>query len=65
LKNSDAVVDINRASETIRENKYILTKENLGYYEMKKHDPWLEEGCSKLLDRRKPANYSGYRIYVK
>jgi hypothetical protein len=27
----------------------------LGYYELKKHKPWFDEGCSKLLDQRKQA----------
>jgi hypothetical protein len=31
----------------------ISAKESLGYYEVKKHKPWLDEGCSKLLDQRK------------
>jgi hypothetical protein len=34
----DAEVGINRASETIRENKKISAEEFLGYYELKKHD---------------------------
>jgi hypothetical protein len=24
-----------------------------GYFEFKKHKPWFDEGCSKLLDQRK------------
>jgi hypothetical protein len=55
LENLDAEEDINRAGETIRENITISTKESVGYYEMKKHKPWLDEGCSKLLDQRKQA----------
>jgi hypothetical protein len=27
--------------------------EALGYYELKKHKPWFDDGCSKLLDQRK------------
>jgi hypothetical protein len=27
----------------------------LGYYELKKHKPWFNEGCLKLLDQRKQA----------
>jgi hypothetical protein len=46
-------VDFNRDWETIRENIKILAKEKLGYFEFKKHNPWLDEGCSKLLDQRK------------
>jgi hypothetical protein len=30
-------------------------KESLGYYELKQHKPWYDEGCSKLLDQRKQA----------
>jgi hypothetical protein len=41
--------------ETIRENINISTKESLGYFELKKHKPWFDEGCSKLLDQRKEA----------
>jgi hypothetical protein len=32
-----------------------LAKESLGYHELKKHKPWFDEGCSKLLDQRKQA----------
>jgi hypothetical protein len=30
-------------------------EESLGYYELKKHKPWFNEGCSELLDHRKQA----------
>jgi hypothetical protein len=33
----------------------ISAKESLGYYEFKKHKPWFDEGCSKLLRERKQA----------
>jgi hypothetical protein len=46
-------VDINRAWETIRENIKISAKGTLDYYETKKHQPQLDEGCSKLLDQGK------------
>jgi hypothetical protein len=39
----------------IRENIKISAKVSLGYYELKKHKPWFDEGCSKLLDQRKQA----------
>jgi hypothetical protein len=45
----DAEVEINSAWETIRENIKISDKE------LKKHKPWFDEGCSKLLDQRKQA----------
>jgi hypothetical protein len=48
-------VDINRAWETVRENIYISAKESLRYCELKKHNPWFNEGCSELVDQRKQA----------
>jgi hypothetical protein len=33
----------------------ISAKESLGYYELKKHTPWFDEGCSELLDQTKQA----------
>jgi hypothetical protein len=52
LVNFDAEMDINRAWETISGNMKISAKESLGYYELKKHTPWFNIGCSKLLDQR-------------
>jgi hypothetical protein len=52
LEDLDAEVEINSAWETIRENIRISAKEILGYYELKKHKPWFNEGSSKLLDQR-------------
>jgi hypothetical protein len=49
----DAEVDINKAWETIRENLKISAKESVGDCELKKHKPWFDEGCSKLLEQRK------------
>jgi hypothetical protein len=48
-------VEINSAWETIRENIKISAKESLGYFEFKKHKPWFDKGCSKLLDQSKRA----------
>jgi hypothetical protein len=53
LENLDAEMDNNRAWENIRENIKISAKEKLGIYELKKHRPLLDEGCSILLDQRK------------
>jgi hypothetical protein len=44
------------AWEIIREKIIISAKESLGYFDLKKHEPWFEEGCSKLLDQSKQAN---------
>jgi hypothetical protein len=53
LEDLDAEVEINIVWETIRENSKISVKESLDYYELKKHKPWFNERCSKLLDQRK------------
>jgi hypothetical protein len=55
LEDLDAEVESNSAWETIRENNKISAKESLGYYELTKHRPLFDEGCSKLLDQRKQA----------
>jgi lipoate-protein ligase A len=55
LEDLDAEVEINTFWETIRENIKISEKESLGYYELKQHKPWLDEGCSELLYQRKQA----------
>jgi hypothetical protein len=65
LENLDTEVDINRAWETIREHIKISAKEGLGYYELKKYKPWIDEGCSQLLDQRKQAELNCYRIQAK
>ncbi|PNF20312.1 hypothetical protein B7P43_G13698, partial [Cryptotermes secundus] len=53
LDNLDTEVDINRVWENIRENINISAKESLGYYELRKHKPGLDESCSELSDQRK------------
>jgi hypothetical protein len=55
LEDLDAEVEINSAWETIRENIKTSAKESLGYFELKKHKPCFDEGCSELLDQRKQA----------
>jgi hypothetical protein len=41
-------VEINSAWETIQENIKISPIDSLVYYELRKHKPWFDEGCSKL-----------------
>jgi hypothetical protein len=55
LEDLDAEVEINSAWETIRENIKMSAKESIGYFELKKHKPLFDEGCSKLLAQRKQA----------
>jgi hypothetical protein len=38
-----------------RENIKISAEESLGFYQLKKHKPSIDEGCSKLIDQRKQA----------
>jgi hypothetical protein len=57
LKDLDTEVEINSAWETIRQNIKISAKESLGYFELKKHKQWFDEGCSKLLDQRKKTKW--------
>jgi hypothetical protein len=52
LENLDDDVGIKIAWETIRESIKISANVSLGYYELKKHKPWFDEGWSKLLDQR-------------
>jgi hypothetical protein len=39
----------------IRKYINISAKGSLGYYELKKHKPWFNKGCSKLSDQSKQA----------
>jgi hypothetical protein len=55
LENFETEMDVNKAWVTIRENIKMSAKDSLGYYELKKHKPWFDVGCSKLLDQRKKA----------
>jgi hypothetical protein len=40
----DAEVEINSVWETIRDNIKIVDKESLGYYGLRKHKLWFNEG---------------------
>jgi hypothetical protein len=55
LEDLNAEVEINSAWEIIRENIKVSAKESLGYYELKKHKPWFDQACSKLVDQTKQA----------
>jgi hypothetical protein len=44
LEDVDAKVEINTICQTIRENIKTSAKQNLGYYELKKHKPWFDKG---------------------
>jgi hypothetical protein len=55
LEDLDAEVETNSAWETIREHIKISVKESVRYFELKKHKPWFDEGCSKLLVQKKQA----------
>jgi hypothetical protein len=53
LEDLDAEVGINSPWETIRENIKISAKDSLGYNELKKHKPYFDGRCSKLMDQKK------------
>jgi hypothetical protein len=55
LENLEDSVDNNREWDNIRENIKISAQECPGYCEPKHRKPWFDEGCSKLVDRRKQA----------
>jgi hypothetical protein len=55
LEDLDQEMKINSAWETIRDNIKISAKEGLGYCEMKKHKPWSDQACSKLVAQKKQA----------
>jgi hypothetical protein len=50
LEDLDAEVDVYGAWETIREKVKISAKENIGYYELRKHKQWFDKGSPKLLE---------------
>jgi hypothetical protein len=69
VENLGTEADIKRDCETVSETINISVKKSLGYYEFKKHKPWLDEGCSELLDQwqkaklpwlQHPSNINGY-----
>jgi hypothetical protein len=55
LENLEDSGVINRSWDNIRENIKISAQESLGYCGSKHRKPWFDEGCSKLVDRRKQA----------
>jgi hypothetical protein len=65
LEDLDTEVEINRAWEMIRENVNISAKEILGYFQLKKHKPWIDEGFSKLLYQRNHAKFQWLKIKMK
>jgi hypothetical protein len=46
LENLDNDVNIKRAWETIGQNIKTSARQSLGYYELKKDNPWFDKGCS-------------------
>jgi hypothetical protein len=50
LEDLDGEMEINSAWEMIGENIKISAKKSLSYFELKKHKPWFDKGCSELVD---------------
>jgi hypothetical protein len=68
LENLDAEVDINRAWKTRRENIKISAKDSIGYYELKKHKQWFDEGCSKHIQLhwlQNPSEINGDNLNIR
>jgi hypothetical protein len=47
------LVDRRRHSNVLYVGSFRAAKESLGYFELKKHKPWFDEGCSILSDQSK------------
>jgi hypothetical protein len=64
LENIDTEVDVNKDWETFIK---ISAKESLVYYELQKHMPWIDEGCSKLDQMKQtklPARFTSYIVQI-
>jgi hypothetical protein len=48
-------MDINRGWDTITQNIEISAKKCNGHCEAKRHKPWFDQECLKLVDRKKEA----------
>jgi hypothetical protein len=56
FENLESQVDISRARKLrVLETISKFQPKRVGYYELKKHEPKFEEGCSKSLDERQQA----------
>jgi hypothetical protein len=65
LEGLDVEVETISDWEIITETINISAKECLGYCELKKHKPWVDQACLKLVDQRKQAKLQWLRIQVK
>jgi hypothetical protein len=52
---SDAEVDISNFWETVIVEIKTTAQESVGYYDVKRHKQWFNEGCSTLSDQWKRA----------
>ena len=54
--NEDAgKVDNNDTWENIRDNIKVAAGKSIGYYQVQKKKPWLDDDCSNVVERRKQA----------
>jgi hypothetical protein len=53
-------VNTNKLGENIKDNTEIPAKDSPGYYELKQHNPWFDEGYSKLSDKRNQAKLQSF-----
>jgi hypothetical protein len=55
IENLNDSEDVNRVWENIKENIKTSAKQSVGRYELKQHEPWFDEECSRFSDQRKQA----------
>jgi hypothetical protein len=65
LENLNDSKDINGTRESIKENIKSSAKENLDLYELKQHKSWIDEACSRFIDKVSRLKCTGYRIQTK
>jgi hypothetical protein len=64
LEDLNVDMEINCAWETVGKNMNISAKENLDYYELKKHKPWFAVECQNYSIKEIKLNYGCYRLQV-
>jgi hypothetical protein len=57
--------DVDKTSKIIEWNNQTSAKESPVLQELKQNKPWCDEECLGILDQRKQAKCSGYRIQAK
>jgi hypothetical protein len=53
LENLDAEMEINSASETVREDMKNFSQRESRLLQIEEHKQWFDKGCSELSNQRK------------